>query len=215
MKGKKKLKIVGRSRVKPTPKSGSKSASKSAPKSTPRPASKETRRKNGREYRQNKRGQWCPVTFNYQPKNPADSAERKMNWLRAFAKTGSVTQATIDIGSHRTTVYRWREADQDFADAWDEIWRSKIDNLEQSLMNRAINGHIRPIYQQGVRVGEEVVHHPQLGMFLLSKLRAGQYGEVKESAVASPAEYAAKIREHSAAQDAEAKRALERRKEQS
>jgi hypothetical protein len=163
-----------------------------------------------RAYRINARGALQPVNFRWTPRSKDDTAKRKLKFLKLFAETGSVSVATIGIKSYRATVYKWKREDPEFAAAWNDIWESTVDELETSLMRRAIHGYERPIYQQGKLVGAETVHHPALGMFFLSKIRAEKYGDTMIPAI-TPTEYAKMIREATRLQDEEAKKALEQK----
>lgn len=160
-----------------------------------------------RAYRINARGALQPVNFRWTPRTKDDTARRKLKFLKLLAETGSVSVATIGIKSYRGNVYKWKREDPDFAAAWNDIWEATIDELETSLMRRAIHGYERPIYQQGKLVGAETVHHPALGMFFLSKARGEKYGDTIIPAI-TPTEYAKMIREATRQQDEEAERAL-------
>lgn len=173
--------------------------------------------------RLNKRGVPMKVNYAWSPRNADDRARDKETFLKVFAETGSVTVACIAIKRGRTAVYSWRDEDPEFAAAWREIWDTRVDELEESAMTRAIEGYVRPVYQQGRKVGEERVYAPHLTMFMLGKLKRKQYSDVdeRESALAqrsaaeaarrsvAPEEYVRRVREAFAAQDEAARRALE------
>lgn len=63
---------------------------------------------------------------------------KKTAFLETLREKYSVYHAckAADIG--RTTVYQWREADPDFAKAWDDAQDDAVDALEQSLFERAM-----------------------------------------------------------------------------
>jgi len=166
-----------------------------------------------RAYRVNRRGYLHPVNYCWSPKDRDGTAKRKAQFLKIFAETGSVTVATIAIKSWRSNVYKWRREDPEFAAAWQEIWDATVDELETSMMQRAIHGYQRPVYQQGRLVGHETVHHPQVGQFMLSRSRPDRYGDTMSQQAAGPAEYARMVRESTAEQDAAAKSVVGKKKE--
>lgn len=129
------------------------------------------RTKRGRVVRRNKRGFLVPVHYEYVPKVPGETARRKAAFLKLLAETGSVSVAAVGIKAARSTVFGWRNSDKEFGAAWEDIWESKIDALETSMMKRATDGYRRPVYQGGKLVGYETVHVPQLSVFMLSKSR--------------------------------------------
>lgn len=172
----------------------------------------------------NLRGKPVKVEYAWSPRNADDRARDKTTFLRVFAETGSTTAACIAIKRGRTTVYSWRDQDEEFAAAWREIWETQVDKLEETAMQRAIHGYVRPVYQLGRKVGAERVFAPNLTMFMLSKLKRKQYSDVdeREAALAQrsaaeaarrslpPEEYVRQVREAFAAQDEAARAAMER-----
>lgn len=66
------------------------------------------------------------------------TAEKKQAFLAALQAKGSVYHACKTGGIGRTTAYRWREEDADFARGWDEAKEDAADNLEQSLYERGM-----------------------------------------------------------------------------
>jgi len=66
--------------------------------------------------------------------------KKKQRFLRVLAQTGQVTAAAKAAKSDRTTFYRWREKDKDFADAWDGAWDLGGDALEDEARRRALAG---------------------------------------------------------------------------
>lgn len=68
------------------------------------------------------------------------TAEKKTAFLAALKDRGSVYHAAHDAQINRTTAYRWRDADQDFAAAWDDLLETAWDRLEASAYERALDG---------------------------------------------------------------------------
>lgn len=65
---------------------------------------------------------------------------KKARFLEALRRGMSVTAAAQAIGVGRRTVYDWREADPDFASAWDEAVEDGTDLLEDEAWRRAFAG---------------------------------------------------------------------------
>ena len=58
-------------------------------------------------------------------------------FLEALRRVPNVSAAARAAGLARTSAYEWREADPDFAAAWDEAVEESVDNLEQKAWERA------------------------------------------------------------------------------
>ncbi|PYJ23162.1 MAG: hypothetical protein DME99_03680 [Verrucomicrobia bacterium] len=87
-------------------------------------------------------------------------------FLKALAKTPSVTFAAKAAGVNRRTVYAHREQDSDFAAKWDDALNQSLDVLEHAVYQRALKDDA------------------QLAMFLLKAHRPSIYRERIEAAVA-------------------------------
>lgn len=61
-------------------------------------------------------------------------------FLDALARTASVTAASQAAGIGRRTAYNWRNADEEFASAWDDALESGTDALEDEAIRRALDG---------------------------------------------------------------------------
>jgi hypothetical protein len=87
-------------------------------------------------------------------------------FLRALAKTPSVTFAAKAAGVSRRTVYDHREQDPEFAAKWDDALNQSLDALEHEVYQRAIKDDA------------------QLAMFILKAHRPSIYRERIEAAIA-------------------------------
>ena len=67
-----------------------------------------------------------------------DRKEMFINNLKASG--GIICVACESTGINRSTYYRWRESDKDFADAVDEVMDAQVDFVESKLME-LINAH--------------------------------------------------------------------------
>src|SRR5262249_47879561 len=101
---------------------------------------------------------------------PARARTRLGKWrdgfLRALAKTPSVTMAAKAAGVSRRTAYDHRERDSEFAAQWDDALNQSLDVLEHEVYQRALKDDA------------------QLAMFILKAHRPAIYRERIEAAVA-------------------------------
>ena len=58
-------------------------------------------------------------------------------FITTLAETCNVSESARAAGLGRTTAYEWREADAEFAAAWDEAEQTAIDKLEKVAWDRA------------------------------------------------------------------------------
>ena len=73
-------------------------------------------------------------------KNPNDRTARKQAFLDELRQRYSVYHACKAAGIGRTTVYAWRQDDDEFAKAWDAALADAVDVLEASAYQRALEG---------------------------------------------------------------------------
>ena len=98
-------------------------------------------------------------------------------WQNVFCeslRTWPVVQTACDIvGIERSTAYRARHADEDFAKAWEEAMEAGVDRAEQEAMRRAVQGVEKAVWHQGVPVGTETVYSDALlGKVLAARRKA-------------------------------------------
>ena len=74
-------------------------------------------------------------------------------FLDELEARGTVTHAAKAAGIDKVTAYRRRDKDEEFAKAWEERVDRVTDRLEASLLERAIDGWLRPVYHAGKVVG--------------------------------------------------------------
>ena len=73
-------------------------------------------------------------------KNPNTRTVRKKAFLEELRQRYSVYHACKEAGIGRTTVYAWRQDDEEFAKAWDAALADAADVLEASAYQRALEG---------------------------------------------------------------------------
>lgn len=102
--------------------------------------------------------------------------EKKIAFCAALAASGgSVTRACEAIDVARLTAYRWREADAEFAKAWDDAKRAGLDALEDEALRRAYEGYDKPIVHQGVITDTVREYSDTLAIFLLKGGKPEKY----------------------------------------
>lgn len=106
---------------------------------------------------------------------------KKGDWknvfLKALAESGTVTTASKKAKIGRTTAYKVREEDSVFAAAWDEALAEAVDGMEAEAHRRAVEGTLKPVYQQGRKVGSIREYSDTLLIFLLKGAKPEKYRE--------------------------------------
>ena len=75
--------------------------------------------------------------------DPAQRAAAQRKFLAATRAGASGRQAADIAGIPRGTIYRWRNEDPDFAQAWLESRDTSLQDLEVAAFKRAIEGNDR------------------------------------------------------------------------
>lgn len=70
-------------------------------------------------------------------------------FLVALAELPVITHACKAAGIERSTAWRAREADEDFAKAWDDAMEQGVDKAEQEAFRRAVVGFEEPVIDKG------------------------------------------------------------------
>jgi hypothetical protein len=100
-------------------------------------------------------------------------------WRDKFLETlrgcGNIRESAAAAGVHRATAYRARDADAEFAEAWDDALDEAADVLEMEARRRAIDGVEEPVYFRGREVGKVRRYSDTLLMFLLKGIRPEKY----------------------------------------
>jgi hypothetical protein len=95
--------------------------------------------------------------------------QRQQNFLKSLALTGSVQRAAKAVGMSASSAYRLRlhpDAAR-FRYAWSCALVACASALRQIAFDRAINGTLEDVIQNGACVGTRIVHNDRLLMFLL------------------------------------------------
>lgn len=104
----------------------------------------------------------------------AQTAQHKKAFLEVFRVLGNVSAACRDTGVDRRDVYRWKENDAKFLEAFNDAEAESTELMEREAYRRAVEGVRRPIYSRdGNHIDTVYDYSDTLLMFLL-KARAPQ-----------------------------------------
>ncbi len=115
------------------------------------------------------------------PKKGNPPANWKDLFVSALASSGNISWSARRAKVTRQYVYQAREADLEFAAAWDDAIEQSSDAMEQAGWHRAVKGvkKTKSFYYEGERVGEDIIteYSDTLLMFFLKARRPEQYRE--------------------------------------
>jgi len=87
---------------------------------------------------------------------------------------GNVSKALLAANLKRTTAYRYFKEDKEFSDAWLEAIELATDELLTEARRRAVEGIVRPVYQNGKLVGHTREYSDTLLIYSLKHAEARQ-----------------------------------------
>lgn len=99
---------------------------------------------------------------------------------------GIVGPAADAAGVDRSTVSRWRAADEAFEEQYNVAADYAADLLIKEANRRAVEGVVKPVYQGGKHVGNIREFSDNLLMFLIKGERPGQYRDNSKVEVTGP-----------------------------
>lgn len=133
--------------------------------------------------------------------------ELKAKFLEHYREKYNVSLCAALIGYSRDQIGKWRDEDAEFDRAVLEAHHQHIDLLEQSAMNRAVHGTLRPVFHMGEVCGEVNEFETPLTTFMLKHNRPEKFGERVEVTV-TPQQFAEAVKAALASEDTLAKEAL-------
>lgn len=107
-------------------------------------------------------------------------------FLNALAKVPNITAAARAAGISRRGAYDRREADPEFAAAWDDALEQSTDALVGAAYRRAFEGTEEPVFYQGEECGMVRRFSDRLAMFLLKAHRPQVYGDKSQVEMSGP-----------------------------
>jgi hypothetical protein len=104
-------------------------------------------------------------------------AEKRAHFLDVLKHTANVSRAARE--AHISDPYAMRKRSATFARDWDEALNIALDDLEEALRDRAMNGVTRPHFYKGEQKGSYQTYSDRLGMFFLRAHRAHLYKDAE------------------------------------
>lgn len=101
--------------------------------------------------------------------------DAQAKFLDLLRDTLNVSASARGVGVAKRTVYKHREANPIFKEAWDDAIEEGIDAAEQSVNTRAFKGVRKPVYQGGMKVGEVTEYSDSLAQFMLKAHRPAKF----------------------------------------
>ncbi|QYJ08565.1 hypothetical protein KUV82_09245 [Qipengyuania flava] len=100
-------------------------------------------------------------------------------FIEALADTGSVTAAcrAVRRSTHGAYHLRRQPGAEEFAAAWEAAVDLGMRRIEDTAMDRALNGVEVPVYSYGKLVGTRTVHNDRLLMFMLRNRAPERFAE--------------------------------------
>lgn len=98
------------------------------------------------------------------------SAERQRYFLQTLSETGSVHLAATAARLSARGAYKLRTRSPAFAAAWDTALQLAVGRLSAIVFDRAINGRIEQVFEEGNLVAERRVPSDKLLTWLLARL---------------------------------------------
>jgi hypothetical protein len=105
------------------------------------------------------------------------AATRDKMFFDTIAAGATVRDACAASGYASTSVYRWKENDDDFARAWADALRLALDLLEGAADIRGRDGYLEPVFFQGKNVGAKRKYSDALLLARLKALNPAAYRE--------------------------------------
>jgi len=129
------------------------------------------------------------------PRRNSITADRQREFIACLAATGVVLQAAAHIGASPEALYnlRHKPGAEGFAAAWDAAAERGFARVEDSAVQRAIQGENRLVVSSGKLLGYERRHNEALVMFLLRNRRPDRYGGGGRSPKLPPLRQARKV----------------------
>lgn len=108
------------------------------------------------------------------------SDEVKEDFLQLIATGYTKTGACVVLKISAGCITMAREQDEDFDRAWLQAQEEQADLIEQTALERALNGIEKPQWFQGERVGEDTVYDNNLLITMLKAAKPEKYKDRKE-----------------------------------
>lgn len=111
------------------------------------------------------------------PYVPRWSRVKRKSFLETLRRTGNVSSAVREAGVEISKAYAKRALDKSFRKDWDAAIEGALDDLEEEVRRRALEGTKKPVYYAGKKCGSVVSFNDNLAMFLLKAKRPKIFSE--------------------------------------
>lgn len=108
------------------------------------------------------------------------SAERQRLFLSTLAETGSVHLASTAARLSARSAYKLRARSPAFAATWDTAEQLAVGRLAALAFDRAINGRVEQLWEDGELVSEKRIPSERLLMWLLARLDPRRFAAPSE-----------------------------------
>ena len=110
--------------------------------------------------------------------------EKRATFLQALKNFhGNVSKSLEAADLSRSAAYDWRNDDEDFRQAWDDIVEASTEELESEAWRRAHEGWLEPVFYQGEEVGQVRKFSDTLLIFTLKGRKPEKYRETSRTEV--------------------------------
>ena len=120
-----------------------------------------------------------PVSNRHPGTNPHGNHSQLLAWvppfLEALSEGLNVREACRRAGTHPSTVYNHRAADEAFRACWNRAMERGTELLEQEAVRRAYHGVEKPVFYKGEQCGTVQDYSDSLLMFVLRARRPELY----------------------------------------
>lgn len=125
------------------------------------------------------------------------SADRQRQFIALLAETGSVRAACRQLGVGECQIYKLRNHPEaaSFRAAWEAALDCGMARIEDTAMDRALNGTETPVFYRGEQVGTRQVYNDRLLMFLLGNRAPHRFARGNNGRITGKAEAAIPRRE--------------------
>ncbi len=111
------------------------------------------------------------------PSIPRWSREKKTIFLETLRRTGNVSSSARAAGVPVVSAYAKRGREKAFRLEWQTALDEALDDLEEEVRRRALEGIEKPVYYAGKKCGSITSFNDNLAMFLLKAKRPGVFSE--------------------------------------
>lgn len=106
-------------------------------------------------------------------------------FLSRLAETANVAESARSVGMSRSSAYAERRRNGDFARAWQHALEIALDELEMTVLERALCGVEKQVFYAGEACGTVRHYSDSLAMFILRARRPHIYGKASITAETS------------------------------